>query len=100
MVSLKKILNKILVRINNEVDYVVEQGTSSNWEYTKWNSGKIEVVRDAEATYTFSAAGNLYRSAVKSITIPIAIPSFVGAAKVFPALKDDYSAMTGSGTWG
>ena len=26
MVSLKKILNKILVRINSEADYVVEQG--------------------------------------------------------------------------
>ena len=30
MVSLKKVLNKILVRINSEVDYVIEQGMSGN----------------------------------------------------------------------
>ena len=24
------------------VDYVIEQGSSGNWQYTKWNSGKLE----------------------------------------------------------
>ena len=42
MVSLKKVLNKILTRINNEVGYVVEQGTSGNWTYRKWSSGEVE----------------------------------------------------------
>lgn len=32
-------------------DYVIEQGTSNGWEYTKWNSGKIELF--AERVLTF-----------------------------------------------
>lgn len=81
-------------------DYVVEQGTSDNWEYTKWNSGKMEVVGSDVATYKFSAAGNLYRSGQRNITIPTAVPSFVGTVKVFHALNSGYSAMVGSGVWG
>lgn len=42
MISLKKVLNKILARINDEVNYVVEQGASGNWTYRKWNTGEVE----------------------------------------------------------
>ena len=64
MVSLKKILNKILVRINSEADYVVERGhLRQGWDYIKWNSGKAECFREAEEYYAPSgtAVGNLYR---------------------------------------
>lgn len=35
----------------NTKDYVIEQGTSSGWEYTKWNSGKIELFGDKSLTF-------------------------------------------------
>lgn len=47
-------MNKLLNKEDN--DYIVEQGTSGNWTYRKWNSGiaecwfygsiKIEIIRD------------------------------------------------------
>ena len=47
-------------------DYVIEQGTSSGWEYTKWNSGKMELF--GEKSLSFPAGTlqttNLYRSIV------------------------------------
>lgn len=65
MVSLKKILNKILVRINSEADYVVEQGTNDGWEYRKWNSGRLEYF--STSTHNLrpgDATGNVYKGEV------------------------------------
>ena len=47
-------------------DYVVERGTSSGWEYTKWNSGKIELYADKSLSFKAGElqATNLYRSIV------------------------------------
>ena len=39
--DLKAILDKILP--SDQVDYVVEQGTSGIWTYRKWSSGKAEL---------------------------------------------------------
>lgn len=39
-------------KLNGVNDYVVDQGTSSSWDYRKWNSGKVELWRYA----TISAA--------------------------------------------
>ena len=50
----------------NTKDYVTERGTSNGWEYTKWNSGKIELF--AEKSLSFPASEKqtdyLYRSIV------------------------------------
>lgn len=50
----------------NTKDYVVEYGSTSGWEYTKWNSGKIELF--AEKSLSFPASEKqtdyLYRSIV------------------------------------
>ena len=50
----------------NTKDYVVEQGTSNGWEYTKWANGKIELF--AEKSLSFPAGTKqtdyLYRSIV------------------------------------
>lgn len=35
-------IQKINERIDNMVDYIVEQGTSGQWSYRKWNSGFAE----------------------------------------------------------
>ena len=47
-------------------DYIIEQGKSGDWEYTKWENGKIELF--AEQNLSFPAgtkqADNLYRSIV------------------------------------
>ena len=55
-------------------DYVVSRGTSGNWKYIKWNSGRVE----CEGYYTFSsltfsASGNSYRSSVTAFSIPSGI---------------------------
>ena len=46
MVSLKKVLNKILTRINSEADYVIEAGSGSvaggTYNYRMWSSGLSE----------------------------------------------------------
>lgn len=38
--DLTNILNEVLP--NTSVDYIVEQGTSGDWTYRKWNSGVAE----------------------------------------------------------
>ena len=47
-------------------DYVIEQGTSSGWEYTKWNNGKIELYGDKSLSFPAGSlqTTNLYRSIV------------------------------------
>ena len=47
-------------------DFVIEQGTSSGWEYTKWNNGKIELYADKSLSFPAGAlqTTNLYRSIV------------------------------------
>ena len=61
MLDVKKLIAKLLDAV--KVDYIVEEGTTSNWRYRKWNSGKIE------------AWGYQYYS---SISINIASPVFGG----------------------
>ena len=53
-------------------DYVVEQGTSGDWAYRKWNSGKVE----AWAHITFdSASWTVWASPVRYMDKTVTIPS-------------------------
>lgn len=36
------------------VDYVVEQGTSGNWTYRKWNSGRYELMRRTSDSFAIT----------------------------------------------
>lgn len=47
-------------------DYVIEQGTSNGWEYTKWNNGKIELFGEKSLSFPAGAKQTdyLYRSIV------------------------------------
>lgn len=47
-------------------DFVVEQGTSNGWEYTKWKNGKIELYADKSLSFPAGSlqTTNLYRSIV------------------------------------
>ena len=50
-------------------DYIVEQGTKDNWQYRKWNSGKMECWRRLQLTTAVSSAwGSLYTSGAISAT--------------------------------
>ena len=56
----------IVLDTGNTKDYVIERGTSNGWEYTKWNSGKIELFGEKDLSFPAGTkqAENLYRSIV------------------------------------
>ncbi len=47
-------------------DYVIEQGITNGWEYTKWNSGKIEMITERSVNFPefTKQADYLWRSIV------------------------------------
>ena len=98
MVSLKKILNKILIDLKNTFkksdtipvgnggtgaksaeaaclnlgikDHIVGQGTYIDWKYRKWSSGKAECFGYISlGSISVSAVGNVYRGTT-TITLP------------------------------
>ena len=56
-------------------DYITFQGTSGNWYYRKWNSGRFEAWYRGTATQAItSSAGNVYMASSSStLTLPSAI---------------------------
>lgn len=75
MISVKKLLYKVVERLGNTTDWVVEQGTSSGWRYRKWNSGVYECSQQHHGSIAVniaSAGYGGYRSSELSIpTFPI-----------------------------
>ena len=108
MVSLKKILNKILIDLKNTfkksdtipianggtgattaasacsnlgiADYIVESGISGNWYYEKYASGRLVLDGYANITYTCNKPSqNVYYGSTKpTITVPIATQIITG----------------------
>ena len=67
--SLICLKNKYLSGISN---YVVEESNNSNGKYRKWSDGTLEMWGDFDRTAAITdKAGNIYSSAVQSITHPI-----------------------------
>ena len=63
-------MNKLLNKEDN--DYIVEQGTSDIWKYTKWASGKIELwTNSIPHTLNFINYGSIFLSAEADILVPI-----------------------------
>ena len=63
--DLEKKSAEIKTWLNEQADYVVEQGTSGTWTYIKWNSGRIEAwgtVSKSCAITTTSAPYGGYRT--------------------------------------
>ena len=60
-------------------DYVVEQGTSGDWTYRKWNSGAVELWcnKSVAVASSTSATGSLYYSSMLAITVPFIITDAV-----------------------
>lgn len=108
MISLKKILNKILVDLKNTfkksdtipianggtgattaanacsnlgiADYIVESGTSGSWYYEKYASGRLVLDGYANVIYTCNKGSqNLYYGDTKpTVTLPIATQIITG----------------------
>ena len=78
MLNVKKLLTKVL-----ECDLVVDEGTSDNWAYRKWSSGKAEcwqlfsagskamTSQDGSAYYAAQTTYNFPTSFFKSGTTPV-----------------------------
>lgn len=120
MVSLKKVLNKILVDLKNTFkksdtipianggtgaitaadacsnlgikDYIVESGTSGNWHYEKYASGKLVLDGYANVTYTCNKPSqNVYYGDTKpKVTLPIATQIVTG---VIATVDNSYAAF-------
>lgn len=61
-------------RTAEEVDYITSKGTSGNWQYQKYASGKVEAWgKESTGTLTMAAVGNLYRARNVSVAIPSGI---------------------------
>lgn len=74
--------------INN---YVVEQGTSGDWAYRKWNSGAVELWcnKTVSVSSSTSATGSLYYSSMISISVPFPITNYV-----ITGTTDNYRFLT------
>lgn len=57
------------------IDYVVDEGTDSNWNYIKWKNGRCELWRQYTATFamTTSTGGWYASSADRTLTLPFEV---------------------------
>lgn len=63
-------------------DFVVQQGTSGNWYYRKWNSGRAECWGNIPInTAITSSIGSLYYAAIENIAFPSGL--FINKPLVF-----------------
>ena len=93
MLNVKKTLAHILEAVS--VDYIVEQGTSGQWTYRKWNSGIAEcwIKYDVSVGVTTSSAQyGGYRSD------SISVPSFPFTFTAVPSLTISISGGS-QGSW-
>ena len=58
LTNIIKKIQQIAYKLGLIADYVVEQGTSGNWTYTKWNSGRCELWGKFVQTQTAYATNN------------------------------------------
>lgn len=78
-------------------DYVIEEGTSGNWKYRKWNSGKIE----AWGSYSFSAKqGTSWAAGLYYTDETISFPAGIFTAAPRKYITANSSQWTPYSTWG
>lgn len=72
--SIKEWMTRVMEKFKDlSTDYVIEQGTSNSWNYTKWNSGRMEaVIHMTNATYdSYATINGLRRSLLNNLpTLP------------------------------
>lgn len=79
-------------------DYIVESGTSGNWYYEKYASGRLVLDGYANVTYTCNKASqNVYYGSTKpTVTLPIATQIITG---VIVTIDNSYAAFIAEYWW-
>lgn len=74
-------------------DYIVEKGTSSGWQYRKWNSGVAECWRDLSVSgkACSTAVGSWYR------TVPLSVDAYPFTFTAAPNLQMQFETFAGTG---
>lgn len=74
-------------------DYIVEEGTSSGWQYRKWNSGVAECWRDLSVSgkACSTAVGSWYRTA------PLSVGAYPFTFTAAPNLQMQFETFAGTG---
>ena len=108
----KKYTDEQISKIGTSVDYIVEQGSNATGNWTKWNSGKMEVwgVKDLGRVSITQSQGALYRTSVTySCDFPAAfysLPTFcevqiyqVGSDRYAWLAPYSYNSLSSTKTW-
>lgn len=83
--QIQAFINSVEYNLQNQVDYIVEQGTSGIWTYRKWNSGIAECWGTYSWTVTsWSAWGNLYESNNSYVNYPTGLFSSKPIVQIVP----------------
>lgn len=74
-------------------DYIVEKGTSSGWQYRKWNSGVAECWQDLSVSgkECSTAVGSWYRTA------PLSVGAYPFTFTAAPNLQMQFETFAGTG---
>lgn len=74
-------------------DYIVEKGTSSGWQYRKWNSGVAECWRDLSVSgkACSTAVGSWYR------TVSLSVDAYPFTFTAAPNLQMQFETFAGTG---
>lgn len=99
MLDLKALLTKILDAI--KVDYIVAEGTSNNFSYTKYASGRLEAERIwnvGQVTLNTTEATNVRVSGTLNIPQPsnkvngTVVPTYIGNSSNSPTFMETISS--------
>lgn len=86
------------MQINNQdvVDHVIDQGTSGDWTYRKWSSGKYECWRFANYSGTTfpNTRGSMYYATRAALSFPI---TFASVPHIFLQSKSVNGILSGVG---
>ena len=94
--QIQAFINSVEYNLQNQVDYIVEQGTSGIWTYRKWNSGMAECWGTYTGTTSYTAnaaASGGYRTIISGIALPF---TFSAAPKVTASHNGTSSHYWGS----
>ena len=95
--NLKNMLKNIAYKLGLIADYIVEYGTSGNWKYEKWASGKAEAwyQKTSNINFNLTAAFGYYTS--WGINFPSGL--FTTAPIVIGNLHNNYAGFLSCSSW-
>lgn len=95
----------VLINGTSIADFIIEQETSGNWTYVKWNSGKLECWLNANpGSYAVNTArGSLYSGNFISYTYPVSFtsaPSVMASATLTTSTYVIFTQISSAGATG